>query len=100
MPLSYWIPGWGHRRSGQPVKGAMILGLFGLFVGLAGWQAGTLWESLAHTVQKLSGASVPYTLRDLDFLVSTLFVLGMLVAMVLYSGFSCRRIQKTRRRAR
>ena len=62
MPLSYWIPGWGHWRSGQPVKGAMILGLCGLFLGIAGWHAGTLWESLAHTVQKLSGASVLYTL--------------------------------------
>ena len=99
MPLSYWIPGWGHRRSGQPVKGAMILGLFGLFVGMAGWHAGTLWESLAHAVQKLSGTNLPYTLRDLDFLVSTLFVLGMLVAMVLYSGLSCRRIQQADRTA-
>ena len=74
----------------------MILGLFGLFVGIAGWKAGTLWESLANNVQKLSGANVLYTLRDLDFLVSTLFVLGMLVAMGLYSGISCRQIQKTR----
>jgi peptide/nickel transport system permease protein len=73
--------------------------LFGLFVGIAGWQAGTLWESLAHTVQKLSGTNVPYTLRDLDFLVSTLFVLGMLVALVLYSGFSCRRKQEAGRLA-
>ncbi len=99
MPLSYWIPGWGHWRSGQTLKGTIILGLFGLFAGIAGWHAGTLWESLAHTVQKLSGANVLYTLRDLDFLVSTLFVLGMLVALVLYSGLSCRRTQKTRRLA-
>ena len=77
----------------------MILGLFGLFVGMAGWHAGTLWESLAHAVQKLSGTNLPYTLRDLDFLVSTLFVLGMLVAMVLYSGLSCRRIQQADRTA-
>ena len=95
MPLSYWFPGWGHWRLGRPVQGAVILGLFGFFLGDAGWHAGTLWESLAHTVQKLSVASIPYTLRALDFLVSTLFVLGILVALVLYSGFSCRRIQET-----
>ncbi len=99
MPLSYWLPGWGHWHLGRPVQGTIILGLFGLFVGIAGWHAGTLWESLAHTVQKLSGASLPYTLRDLDFLVSTLFVLGMLVVMVLYSGLSCRRMQKADRLA-
>ncbi len=94
MSMSDWLPGLGHWRLGQPLKGATVLGLFLLFVGIAGWHARTMWESLSHTLEKLSGANVPYTPRDLDFLVSTLFVLGMLVAILLYSGISCQRKQQ------
>ncbi len=94
MSPSDWLPGLGHWRLGQPLKGATVLGLFLLFVGIAGWHARTMWESLSHTLEKLSGANVPYTPRDLDFLVSTLFVLGMLVAILLYSGISCQRKQQ------
>ena len=99
MSISDWLPGLGHRRLGQPLKGATILGLFLLFVGIAGWHAPTMWASLSHTLEKLWGANIPYNSRDLDFLVSTLFVLGMLVAIPLYSGISCRRRQQADRLA-
>ncbi len=90
MPLHDWIPGWGHWRLGQRLKGGVVAGLFALFVLLGFWHAGTIKASLAHTASKLSGAAVVYTPRDLDFLVTSLFVLAMLVSIVLYSGFSCR----------
>jgi peptide/nickel transport system permease protein len=40
---------------------------------------------------KLGGAKVPYTLRDFDFLFSTLFLTTTLIGLVIYSGLSCRR---------
>ena len=99
MSPSDWLPGLGHRRLGQPLKGATVLGLFVLFLGIAGWHAPTMWASLSHTLEKLWGTNIPYNSRDLDFLVSTLFVLGMLVAIPLYSGISCRRKQQADRLA-
>ncbi len=100
MSPSDWLPGLGHWRLSQPLKGATVLGLFVLFVGVAGWHAPTMWASLSHTLEKLWGTNIPYNSRDLDFLVSTLFVLGMLVAIPLYSGISCRRKQQADRLAR
>ncbi len=100
MSPSDWLPGLGHRRLGQPLKGATVLGLFVLFLGIAGWHAPTMWASLSHTLERLWGTNIPYNSRDLDFLVSTLFVLGMLVAIPLYSGISCRRKQQADRLTR
>jgi peptide/nickel transport system permease protein len=94
MPLHDWIPGWGHWRLGQRVKGSVVGSLFALFVLLGLWHARTIWGSLLHTASKLSGAAVVYTPRDLDFLVTSLFVLTMLVLIVFYSGLSCRRRRK------
>jgi peptide/nickel transport system permease protein len=91
MTLHDWIPGWGHWRLGRRLKGSGVAGLFTLFALLGLWNAPTLWGSLIHTASKLSGAAVVYTPRDLDFLVTSLFVLAMLASVVLYSGFSCRR---------
>ena len=100
MSPSDWLPGLGHRRLGQPLKGATVMGLFVLFLGIAGWHAPTMWASLSHTLERLWGTNIPYNSRDLDFLVSTLFVLGMLVAIPLYSGISCRRKQQADRLTR
>ena len=95
MPLADWIPGWGHWHLGQRLKGTVVAGLFALFALLGIWHAETLWGSLIHTASKLSGAAVVYTPRDLDFLVTSLFVLAMLVFIVVYSGVSCRRKRRT-----
>ena len=95
MPLHDWIPGWGHWRLDQRLKATVMAGLFALFVLLGLWHAGTIGESLVHTASKLSGAAVVYTPRDLDLVVTSLFVLAMLVSIVLYSGFSCRRKRRS-----
>ena len=99
MALSDWIPGWGHWRLGQRLKATVLAGLFALFLIIAGWHAATMWGVLVHTASKLSGAAVIYTPRDLDFLVSTLFVLAMFLSMVLYSGFSCQRRKQAEQQA-
>ena len=78
IPLHDWMPGWGHWRLGQRLKGTVVAGLFALFVLLGLWHARTIWGSLLHTASKLSGAEVVYTSRDLDFLVTSLFVVAML----------------------
>ena len=99
MPLHDWIPGWGHWRLNQRLKATVVASLFALFVLLGLWHAGTIGESLVHTASKLRGAAVVYTPRDLDFVVTSLFVLAMLVSIVLYSGFSCRRKREAEDRA-
>jgi hypothetical protein len=43
MPLHDWIPGWGHWRLGQRVKGSVVGSLFALFVLLGLWHARTIW---------------------------------------------------------
>jgi peptide/nickel transport system permease protein len=91
MQPSHWIPGVGHWRLGQRSKGMIVASIFGIFAVLAVWHAGTMWRSLLHTAKKLSGESTVYTTRDLDFFVSTLFVLVMVTGIVLFSRLSCRR---------
>jgi len=91
MHWFYWIPGLGHIKIGQRRKGIVVLVIAVLFVALAIWNAGAMASAVKHTVDKLSGAQVPYTGRDFDLLFSTFFVTLSLMALVAYSGFSCRR---------
>lgn len=89
--LQDWIPGWGPWRMGQHLKGAIVATLFLLLMIIANWQFDHIWTSLLLTASKFFGATVTYTTRDLDFLVSSLFVIGMLAGLLFYSRFSCRR---------
>ena len=99
MTASHWIPGIGHWLLGQRSKGVMLATVLAIFFALTLYNARVMWGSLVHAVQKLSGESVTYTTRDLDFLVSTFFLLGILVGLVVYSGLSCRRAVRLARQS-
>lgn len=86
-----WIPGVGHWRLGQRRKALVVAALFLLFVGIGAWHSKRMWESLARTAGKLSGTELAYTTRDLDYFVSTVFVLAVVSGFFVYSGVSCRR---------
>ena len=96
MRWYHWIPGWGHFKTEQKTKGAIVALLAVGFAGLAVWNATAMKHAVSHTLERLSGSNVPYTLRDFDFLFSTLFVTASLIGLVIYSGWSCRRFLQRR----
>ncbi len=94
MNASHWVPGVGHWSLGQRGKGTILAFVFLTFVALTCWQARTMLATISHTAHKIAGERVTYTTRDLDFLVSTLFLIAMLVGLVVYGGLSCRRARR------
>ena len=89
-----WIPGVGHWKLGRRRLSAAMFTLFAAYLLLVIWKGGVMGTALSRTVRKLGGAAIPYTERDLDFLVATLFVAAMLAGLVLFSGLSCRRMMR------
>lgn len=91
MPIWAWIPGLGPWKLGQRKKGASLLGLFLLLLGLAAWKSPVVASTIAHSYRAFRGDPIPFTTRHVDFLVATLFLAALLAGLVVYAGLSYRR---------
>ncbi|HEX7896420.1 MAG TPA: ABC transporter permease [Planctomycetota bacterium] len=91
MPIWTWIPGLGPWKLGQRKKGAFLLGLFLLLLGLALWRTPVVGATLAHSYRAFRGDPIPFTTRHVDFLVASLFLAALLAGLMVYAAFSYRR---------
>ena len=94
MNITWWIPGVGHWKLEHRHRGVLLPTLFVSFVALSVWRWGVIVESLRHTLKKVSGDQVVYTINHFDFLFASLFTLLMPVVLILYSAFSSRRLER------
>ena len=98
MRLTYWIPGVGHWLLGRRRWGLFLHLMFVSFLFLAEWRWDRMTGAVEHTLDKLSGAKIPYTSVHFDRLFSTFFIAISLIFLVIYSAFSCRRIARLAKR--
>lgn len=91
MTALAWIPGVGHWTLGRKRRAVVLGSMFLAYLALVVWKGGAMVGAVATTVRWIGGAPIAYTDREFDFLVATLFVLGMLAFLVWYARSSYRR---------
>ena len=94
MDVTWWIPGVGHWKLGHRHRGLLLPTLFFCFMALSVWRWGVIVDSLRHTLRKVSGEQLVYTIHHFDFLFASLSALLMPIVLILYSVLSSRRLER------